>query len=48
MSEVHKQQLELIEKKLQERIKRLRIEYKSASGGRRMVISKLIKQLEEG
>lgn len=46
MSEVDKQQLELIEKKLQERIKRLKIECKTASGGRKMVINKTIKELE--
>ena len=46
MSEVDKQQLELIEKKIQERLRRLRIEYKTASGGRRVAITKLIKELE--
>ena len=46
MSEVDKQQLKLIEKKIYEKIQRLRIEYKTASGGRRVAITKLIKELE--
>jgi len=46
MSEVDKKQLELIEKKIRDRVKRLKIEYKTASGGRRIIITKKIKELE--